>query len=254
MDPPVVTLRFRGVRPTDVSPYRLRRSRFALSRFDESIRCALRYSDGPTRPGAEAPERLSCGCAHFRVHNPTRPAWSAATFPILPRPTPKSRTHPNRPDGVAGQLSWSLVPLRRSSPSESTPPRFAKAGYVPPTGFFALSTVCSSLGRPALFHAGDVHGVSLFREFPSLPGSVARRDENTLLALLLRTGCQPIKLANNISCGGAMLHGPVPRQSPFAAFRALLQQRVRSDGTGVTREPIGRAPPELLFASPRSIP
>jgi hypothetical protein len=42
--------------------------------------------------------------------------------------------------------------------------------YVPPSGFRTLSTVCSSLERPALFHAGNAHGVLLFRDFPSQPG------------------------------------------------------------------------------------
>jgi hypothetical protein len=32
-------------------------------------------------------------------------------------------------------------------------------GYVPSTGFLTLSTACSSPERPALFHAGNAHGV-----------------------------------------------------------------------------------------------
>jgi hypothetical protein len=43
-------------------------------------------------------------------------------------------------------------------------------GYVPSSGFFALSTVYSSLERPALFHAGNAHRVLLSRGFPSQPG------------------------------------------------------------------------------------
>jgi hypothetical protein len=75
-----------------------------------------------------------------------------------------------RPRGRGWQLSWSSAPLRRTGPSESTPPRLANTGYVPPSGFLTLSAVSSSLGRPALFHAGDAHGVSPFRDFPSPPG------------------------------------------------------------------------------------
>jgi hypothetical protein len=71
----------------------------------------------------------------------------------------RSRSRKTRPGGRGRQLSWSLVPLRRLSPSESTPPRFAKAGYVPSSGFLTLSTACSSLERPTLFHAGNARGV-----------------------------------------------------------------------------------------------
>jgi hypothetical protein len=52
-----------------------------------------------------------------------------------------------------------FLPLRRISPSESTPPRIAKPGYVPSSGFLTLSTACSSPERPALFHAGNARGV-----------------------------------------------------------------------------------------------
>jgi hypothetical protein len=39
--------------------------------------------------------------------------------------------------------------------------------FVALTGFLALSAPCSPPGRPALFHAGDAHGVRPFRAFPS---------------------------------------------------------------------------------------
>jgi hypothetical protein len=84
------------------------------------------------------------------------------------------------------------------SPSESTPPRLATTGYVPPTGFLTLSTACSSPERPALFHAGNAHGVLPFREFPSMPGPAAHRDENALLAFLLLVMTRQLLLANII--------------------------------------------------------
>jgi hypothetical protein len=183
------------VRPIDVSPYRLRRSRCTLLRIDESKRGVLRYSDRTTCPLAEASERLSCSCAHFRV----QPAVARLVRSILRAPGHDRSRRIERadhgPNGSAGQLSWSLVPLRRLSPSESTPPRFANTGYVPSTGFYTLSTAYSSLERPTLFHAGNVHGVSPFREFPSLPGPAAHHDEITLVAFLLRNGCQPMKVS-----------------------------------------------------------
>jgi hypothetical protein len=51
---------------------------------------------------------------------------------------------------------------------------------------------------PTLFHAGDAHGVPLFREFPSLPGPAAHRDENALLAFLLIVMIRQLLLANII--------------------------------------------------------
>jgi hypothetical protein len=61
------------------------------------------------------------------------------------------------------------------SPSTHQPERVystpaCHTDYVPSSGFLTLSTAFSSLERPALFHAGNVHGVSLSRGFPSLSG------------------------------------------------------------------------------------
>jgi hypothetical protein len=61
-------------------------------------------------------------------------------------------------------LPWSFASLRRLSTSESAcelPSR-----DVPPSGFLTLSTDYSSPARPALFHAGNALGISLFRGFP----------------------------------------------------------------------------------------
>jgi hypothetical protein len=57
-------------------------------------------------------------------------------------------------------------------------------GYVPPTGFLTLTTAFSSPERPALFHAGNAHGVLLFRDFPSQPGPDSFRYRMTLSAFL----------------------------------------------------------------------
>jgi hypothetical protein len=57
-------------------------------------------------------------------------------------------------------------------------------GYVPPTEFCTLPADCSSLKRPALFHAGNVHGVLLFKGFPSQPGPPAHHSRITLMAFL----------------------------------------------------------------------
>jgi hypothetical protein len=67
----------------------------------------------------------------------------------------------------------STLELRRV---HSTP--VCLTGYVPPTGFHTLTTVCSSPERPALFHAGNAHGISLSRGLPSPPGSAGSSPRN----------------------------------------------------------------------------
>jgi hypothetical protein len=60
--------------------------------------------------------------------------------------------------------------------------------YVALSGFLTLSALCSPPIRPALFHAGDVHGVSPFRAFSSR-GAVPPL--GGLLALLMFTSRLP---------------------------------------------------------------
>jgi hypothetical protein len=94
--------------------------------------------------------------------------------------------------------------------------------YVPPSGFLTLSTGFSSLERPALFHAGNAHGIpDLSRDFPSPSGS---------------TGSSPGKYPPGVSpphctVNSAVQGHPIlrkPNQGPtsraFAASRALLRQ------------------------------
>jgi hypothetical protein len=58
-----------------------------------------------------------------------------------------------------------------SSPTTHEPERVhstpaCHTDYVPSSGFLTLSTDSSSLGRPALFHAGNAHGVRPSGVFP----------------------------------------------------------------------------------------
>jgi hypothetical protein len=113
-----------------------------------------RYSAEPTCPGAEAPKRLSCGCAHFRVQ------------PVVAR-RPDTALGPEGPSvGAEPAPLMEFFPLRRVSPGESTPPRFASTGYVPSSGFLTLPTAFSSPERPAFFQTGGVHGVRSSGIFP----------------------------------------------------------------------------------------
>lgn len=134
----------------------------------------LRPLQGPTRHGP-----------------PTRDhpvACKVTSRPVVPRDhlalgNPKGHREPDHPEGSPGaqpprraaEMPLSATLMEFPSPSTHEPRRVHSTpacltGYVPSTGFRTLSTACSSPGRPALFHAGNAHGVSLFRGFPSPPG------------------------------------------------------------------------------------
>jgi hypothetical protein len=109
----------------------VRRSRGAHKRLRKSR--AVRYSGRPTRRSAEASRLLSCGCAHYRVQ-PDTARQLTTTQP--PRGATERSQHPEGCQGCrCWQLSWSFLPLRRLSPGESTPPRFASPGTFRPQGF-----------------------------------------------------------------------------------------------------------------------
>lgn len=93
--------------------------------------------------------------------------------------------------------------------------------YVPSSGFCTLSTVYSSLERPALFHAGNAHGLSLFRDLPSLSGPTGSSPGN------YPPGVSPPQCTVN----SAMQGHPILRNlnqdhasRAITAFRALLRQ------------------------------
>jgi len=117
--PHAVTLHFRGLRSIGVSPYWLGDPGRAWCNSNESR--AYRYSYRPTGHSAEAKQRLSCGCAHYRVQ-------------------PNVARRPDRcvPKSTAIQRSTTLMeflPLRRLSPSESTSRRLATPTTFRPQGF-----------------------------------------------------------------------------------------------------------------------
>ena len=114
--------------------------------------------------------------------------------------------------------------------------------YVPSSGFLTLSTAFSSLERPVLFHAGNVHGISLSRGFPSLSGPSSSSPVD------YPPGVSPPHCTVN----SAMLGHPLlrkPNQGPtsraFFASRALLRQRIRT-AAGLLH-PMHTADPLLSF-------
>jgi hypothetical protein len=121
--PHAVTLHFRGLRSIGVSPYWLRRSRLRRLLLKRVELHADRYSSRPTSRFAETKQLLSCGCAHFRVQPNVarRPCYSCLSEEGQKR--------------LNQRLSWSFFPLRRLSPSESTPRRLATPTTFRPQGF-----------------------------------------------------------------------------------------------------------------------
>jgi hypothetical protein len=57
-----------------------------------------------------------------------------------------------------GLFPFSVLPTVGSHLTRRDP---ASSGYVAPSGFLTLSTLCSPHGLPGLFHPGPAHGVSL---------------------------------------------------------------------------------------------
>jgi hypothetical protein len=233
-DPRVVSLRFRGVGSVGrivLLAYTIPIHVCAIqkpARCEVSDRCVFRSSDPTSRPGARRrgapypeihafshPEHLSCGCAHSRVQPGAACRSAVAHHELAVAKQAVASLHTNDPHERSGRLlSWSFVPLRRVSPSEATPPRLADTEYVPPSGFLTLSAACSSLERPALFHAGNAHGVSPSRGFPSLPGPTARHSGIALLTFLPRIG-------QSVARSGRR------RASREGAYRAVPERRVR---------------------------
>lgn len=145
---------------------------------------AVRCSNRPTCRSAEASRLLSCGCAHYRVQPDTARQRTATQPPR--RVTQRSVA----PKGYRLPLLATLMEFPSPSTHKlrrvySTPA--CLTGYVPSSGFHTLSTVYSSPERPALFHAGNAHGVSLSRGLPSPSGPPARRRRITLMTFLHRT-------------------------------------------------------------------
>jgi hypothetical protein len=79
------------------------------------------------------------------------------------------------------QLSWSLSPLRRVSPGESTRPRLATPGTFRPQGFSPSRRLTPHLNVRPCFVPVTPMGFPLSRGFPPLSGPRVRHPGNTLL-------------------------------------------------------------------------
>ena len=93
------------------------------------------------------------------------------------------------------------------------------AEYVPSSGFLTLLTAYSSPERPALFHAGNVHGVSLFRGFPPPLSSNDSSSQNCTLAV-----CSPTHLT---ASRGVHRDENIALGKPIVDSSAFLQRWIR---------------------------
>jgi hypothetical protein len=123
-----------------------------------------------------------------------------------------------------------FFPLQRIEHGESTRPGLAAPGTFRLQGSLTLLTVFSSPSLPALFHAGDAHGVLPFRGFPSRGAAPPRRRRLTLLAffparcLLLQTEGGGRPLPRHLGFREGPLHrlqGFCLPKSPFASANSF---------------------------------
>jgi len=227
--PHAVTLHFRGLRPIGVSPYWLGDPGCVVC---SSNKLTYTLTGIPADQPATPPKRSSSShaVAPTSGFNPTWPADLAV------RASPKT----NQDGSISDSHGVSSPTTRKPERVYSTPA--CHTGYVPSSGFLTLSTVCSSLGRPALFHTGNVHGVSPFRGFPSLSGL---------------TSSSPLRLPSwrFSSAKRSKLRNARALDSPQTPSRACVTSLCRLQGVAPTVNPYrcwtvtsvasGRSPPEL---------
>jgi hypothetical protein len=227
--PHAVTLHFRGLRPIGVSPYWLGDPGCVVR---SSNKLTYTLTGIPADQPATPPKRSSSShaVAPTTGSNPTWPADLAA------RASPKT----NQSGSISDSHGVSSPTTHKPERVYSTPA--CHTDYVPSSGFRTLSTASSSLGRPALFHAGNVHGVPLSRGFPSLSGL---------------TSSSPLRLPSwrFSSAKRSKLRNARALDSPQTQSRACVTSLSRLQGLAPTVNPYrcwtvtsvanGRSPPEL---------
>lgn len=143
-----------------------------------------------------------------------------------------------RPEGPDRAPPLEFAPLRRLSPDESTIPWLASPGAFRPQGFPPSRRLAPRSDLPALFHAGNAPGVCPSGVFPHhrVPELVAPGFPHDV--------CSPTHLRK-----GRLGAPTLPRGSTrvFAAFRALLRQRIRAIQLEMSPA-FGRSPPGLFLS------
>jgi hypothetical protein len=173
----------------------------------------LRPLQGTTRQGppVHPSARLSSGRLALRA--PPKEA-SSCPPPATPAQPRRDRSDPPRENPRSLGFPAALVEFYAPTTLELRRVHFTPVcltGYVPPTGFLTLSAACSSPERPALFHAGNAHGVVLSRDFPSQPGLGSSRRQIALSAFLLASASRSLLRCE--APGTARPLGPRPDHS-----------------------------------------
>jgi hypothetical protein len=152
----------------------VRRSRPALFATQMSYTRSGIPADKPVTPSKRS--NASHAVAPTTGINPTWPANLTAIA------APKS----NRSRSISYSHGVSAPTTHKLKRVHSTP--VCHTDYVPPSGFCTLLTAFSSLERPALFHAGNAHGVPALQGFSlTIRSRQLVTGEITLLAFLLRS-------------------------------------------------------------------
>lgn len=179
----------------------------------------LRPLQGTTQQG---PPVRQCSPALQTINLPTLRRESSGSPPESPEKLRRESLAPPKENSRTLGFPATLVEFFAPSAHQLKRVHFTPAyltGYVPPSGFLTLSTAFSSLERPALFHAGNAHGVLLSRDFPSQPGPASSSPQNYPHDVLPSHSQQ---LWLECLASGACL--PLDLQpKPFTAFRALLR-------------------------------
>jgi hypothetical protein len=115
-------------------------------RFDSEV-----FTPPPIRPPVLVSNILSQALAPLQSFTSTSPQNPLLRDSRRPLPLPR------------------FLPLQRfpSHKEPHSPNGSQPAGYVAPSGFLTLSTLCSPHGLPSLFHPGPAHGVNPSRSFSS---------------------------------------------------------------------------------------
>jgi hypothetical protein len=131
---------------------------------------------------------------------PESPTRLRGNVPASPRENPQTL-------GFPATLVEFFAPSAHQLRRVHSPPVYL-TGYVPPTGFFTLSTAYSSPERLALFHARNARGVLLSRDFPSQPGPASSSPQDYPLGVFPHTD------NHKCCCVGRLVRASLSARSP----------------------------------------
>jgi hypothetical protein len=121
-------------------------------------------------------------------------------------------------------------PLRRMRQSGAHFTRVCLTRYVALSGFLNLLALCFSRRLPALFHAGNAHGVPPFRAFPPPPSLDSLSGSRSLLPSTAANGSTSGPLAGGGSVASTSLFRVSPKPDALLGFHPLQGVPLSRDG------------------------